>query len=351
MTARVSVALATYNGEAFLAEQLRSILAQTVPVSQIVIADDGSRDGTLDVARAALRGFAGEVVVLEAERRPLGVTANFSRAIAACAGDVIALCDQDDVWDADKIERMLAALDDGLLAFSDALLVDDSGEVFDGSPTLFAGLGLSVWERERIAQGDAWSVLLRRNVVTGATTVFRRELLELAGSFPKAWVHDEWLAMVAAAYGGVRMLDEPTIGYRQHGANQIGMRTKLTWKIRMARLRAPRAMRNLRLLERAQALASWAGEQSRGARFDPSTPLGNRSASLHSTSGASGVVLPDDIWRDAEEKLAHEEIRFGLPTARFDRVPIVRREAKTGRYERFGLGKQDILRDLVQPVD
>lgn len=333
MTARVSVAIATYNGERFIAEQLRSILGQSVPVAQIVIADDGSRDGTLDAAREVLAGFVGDVVVLEPKRRSLGVTKNFERALAACTGDVIALSDQDDVWHPDKIERMLAGLGDGLLVFSDAALVDEQGQPFEGHPTLFGGLGLTEWERERIAATEAWEVLLRRNVVTGATVLLRRDLLELAGVFPDGWVHDEWLAVVAAAYGGVWLLDEPTIDYRQHGANQIGMRSKLTWKIRLDRLRAPRSQRNQRLLKRANALAKWAGEISRGERV--SNPL--RSAQRPT------------IWQDAEEKLAHETVRSELPVHRIDRWKPIRREMKSGRYERFGLGRQDVLRDLVQP--
>lgn len=321
MTARVSVALATYNGGRFIAEQLRSILAQTVPVHQIVIADDGSRDDTVGIAREVLSTFAGDVVVLEPERRSLCVTKNFERALRACAGEVIALADQDDVWHADKLERMIAALGaDGLLAFSDAQLVGEHGQPLDGSPRLFDGLGVTAWERERIAAGDAWEVFLRRNLVTGATAVMRRELLDLAGEFPEAWVHDEWLAIVAAANGGVRLLDEPTIDYRQHGANQIGMRSKLTWKIRLERLRAPRSQRNIRLFKRAQALAARAHEWSEQAALD------------------------------AEEKLAHETVRSELSPYRWDRVSVVRRELKTGRYDRYGLGKQDALRDLVQSV-
>lgn len=324
MTARVSVALATYNGEAYLAQQLRSILAQTVPVTQIVIADDGSRDGTLALAQAELAEFVaarGELLVLEPSTRSLGVTRNFERALNACTGEVIALCDQDDVWHPDKIERMLATLGDGLLAFSDARLVDAAGASLDGDPLLFGGLGVTDWERERLQAGDAWTVFLRRNLVTGATAVLRRSLLDLAGEFPEAWVHDEWLAIVAAAHGGVRMLDAPTIDYRQHGANQIGMRSKLTWNIRMERLRAPRTMRNHRLLKRAEALAARAHEWSEEAALD------------------------------AEEKLAHEQVRSALPVYRLERITPIRREAATGRYDRFGLGKQDILRDLLQPGD
>lgn len=341
MTARVSVAMATFNGGQFIAEQLRSILAQTVAIDQIVIADDGSRDDSVGIARDVLATFAGELTVLEPERRSLGVTKNFERALRACTGDLIALSDQDDVWHVDKLERMIAPLgEDGLLAFSDASLVGELGQPLKGEPVLFGGIGLTDWERSTLFAGDAWPVFLRRNLVTGATVVIRRALLDLAGEFPESWVHDEWLAIVAAANGGVRLVDEPTIDYRQHGANQIGMRSKLTWKIRMERLKTPRTQRNSRLFKRAQALAAWAGER---ARFDPSTVLWNRPAtsSLRSTT---------EIWMDAEEKLAHETVRSELPAARFDRVPSVRREMKTGRYERFGLGKQDVLRDLVQPV-
>lgn len=320
MNAQVSVALAAYNGERFIAEQLRSILAQSVPVDEIIVADDGSRDATLEVVHAELTDFTGRVMVLEPQAKSLGVAQNFARALAACTGEFIALCDQDDVWHVDKIARLLDGLGDGLLVFSDARLVDDAGAPFDESPTLFDGLGLTDWERARIAQGDAWAVLLRRNVVTGATALLRRELLELAGVFPNSWVHDEWLAVVAAACGGVRLVAEPTIDYRQHSANQIGMRTKLTWRARLDRLRAPRTQRNLRLLRRAEALA------------------------------ARAHVWGTERWQDAEEKLAHEQIRSALPVARFDRVGAVRREQATGRYDRFGLGRQDVLRDLVQPV-
>ena len=321
MTARVSVAMATYNGGQFIAEQLQSMLAQSIAVDQIVIADDGSRDDTVGIARNALATFAGELIVLEPERKSLGVTRNFERALRACTGDIIALADQDDVWHVGKLERMIAALgDDGLLAFSDAQLVGEHGRPLEGAPQLFGGIGLTDWERATLSAGDAWPVLLRRNLVTGATAVIRRELLDLAKEFPESWVHDEWLAIVAAANGGVRLVDEPTIDYRQHGANQIGMRSKLTWKIRMERLKEPRTQRNSRLFKRAQALAARAHEWSELAALD------------------------------AEEKLAHETVRSELPAARFDRVPSVRREMKTGRYERFGLGKQDVLRDLVQPV-
>ena len=316
----VSVAIATFNGERFVAAQLDSVLRQSQPVEQIVIADDGSTDHTLDVARERLSSFRGEAIVLTAEREPLGVAGNFERALERCDGDLIALADQDDVWHPDKLERMQAALEDGLLAFSDAALVDAHGAPLPGAPTLFAGLGLSDWERQQLRSGQAWPVLLRRNVVTGATVLLRRELLDLALPVPDGWIHDEWLAIVAAAHGGVRVVEEPTIDYRQHGANQIGMRSRLTVRARIERLQEPRSARNLRLLRRAASLAERAEAWSERAATD------------------------------AVEKLAHERVRSALPTARAARLAPVLRERTTGRYDRYGLGAQDVLRDLVQPV-
>ncbi len=316
----VSVALASFNGQTYISEQIQSILAQSAPVTQIVIADDGSSDATLDTARAALGAFDGEVVLLPPGQEPLGVTRNFQRALAACTGEFIALADQDDLWHPDKIERMRVALGDGLLAFSDARLVDASGAPVPERTTLFQGLGMSEWELERLHSGDTWPVFLRRNLVTGATALLRRSLLSLAGEFPNGWVHDEWLAIVAAAHGGVRLCDEPTIDYRQHGSNQIGMRSRLTWQIRFARLRAPRSERNARLLARAAALAQWTATHA------------------------------PELHDDAAAKLAHEQVRSAYPARRLARIGPIVRERATGRYEQFGLGSSDVVRDLVQPV-
>ena len=129
----VSVALCTYNGARFVAEQLRSILAQSSPADQIVISDDGSTDGTLEVVRAELAAAGSalpEVIILE-NPAPLGVTRNFEQAILACTGDLIVLCDQDDTWVPDRLaraEREFAARPDLLLLYSDASLVDEGGE-------------------------------------------------------------------------------------------------------------------------------------------------------------------------------------------------------------------------------
>ncbi|MDJ0337568.1 glycosyltransferase family 2 protein [Cryobacterium sp. PH31-O1] len=326
----VSVALCTYNGAAYLAEQLDSILNQTVLPGQIVVSDDGSTDASLAIARRVVSDWLREnpssaldLIVLQ-NAKALGVTANFEQALAACTGDLIALCDQDDVWLPQRLERMTAEFDRRpglLLLHAEARLVDAVGNPL--GLTLLQTLGVSDADRAGVHEGHAFDALLRRNIVTGATMMVRRELVAAATPFPAAWVHDEWLAMVAAATGMVDLLDEPLTDYRQHGNNQIGV-TTLDASGKLGRLRAPRTARNARLLARSEAL------QHRASGFEPA---------------ASAAVL---ALIDA--KLTHERMRSALSQHRLLRVAPIVRGWRRGDYTRFGLGLQDVLRDLVQPV-
>ncbi|AMB57849.1 hypothetical protein AWU67_02075 [Microterricola viridarii] len=324
----VSVALCTHNGADYLREQLLSILNQTVPAGEIVVSDDASTDDTIAVLEETLAEWAAggrtvpTVTVLRNEPA-LGVTANFEQALSACTGDILMLSDQDDVWQPDKLGVIVAAFEaqPGVdLVFSDARMVDAQGAPL--GPLLFETLGLSRRERELLAGRRAFDALLRRNVVTGATAALRRGLVQRSAPFPAAWVHDEWLAIVAAAQNDILMLDRPLIDYRQHGRNQIGA-TSLTATGALARLRTPRAARNARLLARAQALAE------RMPEFSP-------------PPGAERVRL-------VQQKLAHERRRSSYPAARLRRIGPVWRAWRAGGYDRFGLGLQDVVRDLLQP--
>jgi glycosyltransferase involved in cell wall biosynthesis len=323
------VALCTYEGESYLAEQLRSILEQTRPAAQLVIADDGSTDRTLAVADATIAAYRAEhpdrtpvVLVLTGEKKPLGVAANFERALRVCTGDLIALSDQDDVWEPQRLERMveaLAAIPDAGLLHSDARMIDGAGA--DLGTTLFAALELGATERAEIDSGHGFDALLRRNLATGATTMVRASVRDAALPIPDGWIHDEWLAVVAAATGRTAILDEPLTRYRQHGANQIGAR-KPTLGVRISRLREPRQPRNDRLLRRARSMAA-------------------RLAVLDGVSEEKRAA--------ARAKLAHEERRSALPALKIARVGSVLSAARRGDYRRFGNSAQDVLRDLVQP--
>ena len=313
----VSVALCTHNGERFILEQLRSILGQTEPPRQIVLSDDASTDDTVALVQRELAGHPVELVVLRNEPA-LGVTANFAQAVAACTGDLVALSDQDDVWMPNRVEAMVDRFLDApalTLLFSDARLIDADGQPLPHS--LFESIRLTAGERREVADGNALTTLLRRNVVTGATVMFRRTLLETALPFPPSWVHDEWLAIIAAITGRVCLVPEQLIGYRQHGGNQIGAR-KPTLRDKVGRVTVARAERNARLAARAQALAD------RG--------------------GFSALVTAL-----VEAKAAHERRRQGYPAARLLRVGPVLRTALSGGYRRYGRGRYDVVRDLLQP--
>ena len=264
---RVSVALCTYNGSRFIEEQIRSICTQTLPPHEIVLSDDASSDNCVAVARRVhehLTASGVETPRLRLLQNPvaLGVTRNFEQGVKACEGDYIALCDQDDIWHPEKLARLVGALQsDGgrSLAHADAQLVDSRGRPL--GTTLFEALGVSQAEIDQVQRGQAFDVLLRRNLVTGATAVFRRTLLERALPFPEGWLHDEWLGLIAAAQGGVDVVAWCCIDYRQHGANQVGAgKLGLVGRIRKAMEprgddAARRGAKARLLIERLEAMA------------------------------------------------------------------------------------------------
>jgi glycosyltransferase involved in cell wall biosynthesis len=324
----VSVALCTHNGAAFVEEQVASILHQRPAPLELIVGDDASTDDTVELIersyRAARDADPAVTTTLKVIRRvpALGVIRNVEATISACSGDLIALSDQDDVWHEGRLAALAAAFADDpdlLLIHSDAQLIDEEGRPL--GYTLLDALGASATERELLARGNALPVLLRRSLVTGATVMFSSRLRELAIPFPADWVHDEWLAVIAASVGRARLLPRQLTDYRQHAANQIGAR-RVTMADRWYKLREPRAAR-----------AAW---------------LVRRTTALSDRGRALGVS--DRIQAKLDGKAAHEMARGNLPRVHVLRVPGVVAGAISGRYARYSRGAIDVLRDLVQPA-
>lgn len=221
----IGVALCTYNGERYLQAQLDSILAQSVAVDEVVIGDDGSSDQTLSLlqafsTRAGAMGIRVEVVQ---HARNLGYILNFADALQRCRSDILFLSDQDDIWHGDRVATYLQRFQADpalLLLHSDARLVDGEGAAL--GRTLLEVLVVHPAEVALERSGLAIDAILLRNFITGATCALRRTLLAPALPIAPGWSHDEWLAVVASLQGGLDMIDQPTIDYRQHGNNQIG---------------------------------------------------------------------------------------------------------------------------------
>ena len=314
---RISVALCTHNGARYVGEQVESILAQTLPVHEIVLGDDESRDGTVDIVRSLVAGSEIDLVVRE-HRPGLGIRENFADAVAATSGDVVALSDQDDLWHADRLARLVPALEDAQLVHSDARLVDEHRRPFGEG--LLASLEASPRELRELMDGDALTVLLRRNLVTGATVVMRGDFARAALPVPEGWLHDEWFAMLAAIEGRLRLIPEQLTDYRQHGANQVGAkRFSLMEKLRFMRRSGSGDHRRKAL--RATTLAQAAEDRGLG---DP---------------GIRAVLV---------EKARHERTRAALPGWTPGRVPAVARGIVQGRYQRFGRGLAEAARDLIE---
>lgn len=319
-----SVVLCTYNGARFLGAQWKSLLAQSRLPDEIVVRDDASTDATPGLL-ASLAGEAearGVSVRCVRGEHNVGYVANFEEALRCASGDILFLCDQDDVWHSGKLAALIARFESRaglLLLCGDARRIDAAGSGL--SRTLFDVLRVTRGELRRIHAGGGFGVLLRRSLATGATVALRRELLADALPFPAGWVHDEWLAIIAAALGGFDCIEGCLIDYRQHGENQIGMPDRdLAAKWRD--LVKPRAALISMLMARDQALV------------ERLSALGDR-------------VSAADRGRMAE-KLRHLHARQAMHGKPWKRAGAVLRESASGRYRRYGSGWRSGLRDLLR---
>jgi glycosyltransferase involved in cell wall biosynthesis len=227
----LSIALATYNGAAFLKEQLESIAVQTRTPDELIISDDQSTDDTLTLIEDFVEtaGFPVRVSVNESN---LGTAKNFEKAISLCRGDLIVLSDQDDVWHPDKlesVERIFEAKPQLSLVFSNAELVDERLRLYD--ETLFDLVQFTEQKQRLVKSGRALDVQLRENLVLGCTVAFRANLKELilpiSGDGPL--VHDGWIMLLVSAVGEIDFINRPLLKYRQHSAQQCRVVETSTW--------------------------------------------------------------------------------------------------------------------------
>jgi glycosyltransferase involved in cell wall biosynthesis len=220
--ARLSIALATFNGSEYLAEQLDSFVKQTRLPDELVACDDGSTDGTLEQLEAFARQAPFEIKIFRNSER-VGPTANFARAIASCEGDLIALSDQDDVWLPEKLAQLEnCILGDPLVggAFCNALIVDE-GLQFSGTE-MWDVVDLSEESRRQVELGYALPALLKRYRVQGSTLMFRAKLISTILPIPKDWNHDAWTAVVLASLFKLQGIPLCLQKYRQHHGNVVG---------------------------------------------------------------------------------------------------------------------------------
>jgi len=203
----LSVCMAAYNGARFIREQAGSVLRQLEPEDELIVADDASQDETVSI----LEGLGDPRVHVLRHAQNSGVTRAFESALRQANGEIIFLCDQDDVWREDKVRRVLAVFENSPCT----TLVLTNGELMDAQG---CSLGEMLHTGARLPLGAAANLI--KNRYQGSTMAFRREILEAVLPFPEGIpMHDSWIGIVNALVGKAAYLPQSLILYRRHPGN------------------------------------------------------------------------------------------------------------------------------------
>lgn len=205
---RISVALAYYRGEQYIREQLQSILPQLSLQDEVVISVDDITERGKNLLRSLQEGDD-RIRIIRGPGK--GVVRNFERAIKACRGDIIFLCDQDDMWTSDKVSRVMEAFEDPEVSavLHNAVMIDGKGNLLH-EPSLFEFRGSKTGFLKNLV----------RNSYIGCCMAFRKGLVSLICPIPKEmYMHDYWIGMAAEKTGRVVLIEEPLLYYRRHGFN------------------------------------------------------------------------------------------------------------------------------------
>ncbi|MCL2436418.1 MAG: glycosyltransferase family 2 protein [Clostridiales bacterium] len=226
----ISILLASYNGEKYIAEQIDSLLGQTVQDFKLYICDDQSTDSTFSIALQFAEKYPAKIFAMQNKQNSGSAKHNFMKMMIAHKDDYVMLCDQDDIWMPDKIEKSLKKMKEmektyelftPILVHSDLKVVDENLRVISSS------------HRKRVnadVEKTSLNNVIAMNTVTGCAAIYNRALSNLILVEPDFMVmHDWWLAITAAALGKIGTIDEPTVLYRQHDNNDIGSKKTLSF--------------------------------------------------------------------------------------------------------------------------
>lgn len=232
----VEILVATYQGEAYIAEQLDSLLAQEYTDFHITAQDDCSHDGTFAILQEYQRKYPEKISATRRAENSGSAWVNFMELMTTCRADYLMLCDQDDVWLPDKITKTLAKTQEmearlgqetPILVHTDLIVVDERLQTIQPS-------------FRRVMNADysktSLNYILIQNILTGCTAMYNRALANLLAEIPDYMVmHDWWLSLVASAFGRMDHIRDATIRYRQHGGNQVGASDTRTLRYKLGR--------------------------------------------------------------------------------------------------------------------
>ncbi|MGT2910712.1 glycosyltransferase family 2 protein [Streptococcus cameli] len=252
----IAILMSTYNGEQFLAEQIKSIQSQTVEDWTLLIRDDGSTDGTMDMIRQFVTTDSRIQWINQEKQENLGVIKSFHSLLQYQESDVYFFADQDDVWLPNKLEVSLAEAkkypaETPLMVYMDLMVVNQELEVLSESMI-------------RTQSGHANTQLvqeLTENTVTGGVAMINHSLAQLWTQTEDILMHDWYLALLATAFGYLVYIDQPGELYRQHDNNVLGART---WSKRIKKWLRPHLLfeQYWKLIQDSQKQAAFLLEMS-----------------------------------------------------------------------------------------
>ena len=206
---KVSIVLCSYNGEQFIAQQIQSILLQTFEDFECVICDDNSTDNTLNIVKEFEERDSR--VKVYSSNKNVGYIKNFEKAIGYASGQFIALSDQDDWWEENKIQLLLDNIFEFDLIYSNSIFVNKELEP----------LGKTFKTKKNMITSHDPLHLVIDNCVSGHASLFKKELYQKSYPFPNLIPHDWWLAYNALLNNGIKYIDKDLVKYRVHGNNAI----------------------------------------------------------------------------------------------------------------------------------
>lgn len=207
----ISIVMATYNGEAYLEKQLNSLVFQTYSNFEIIVSDDNSTDSTLAILRKFSKKYGLTVL---SNKNSSGLVGNFSNGLMAAKGEYIALCDQDDIWELNKLDLLLERIDDFDIVQGQLVIIDEKGNYH---PAQYMH---DAYETDKTSLYSIENYI-KENPMLGCATLITKQCIKNSLPVPEGFVyHDWWIALNAILKGnGICNVDIPVVKYRQHTSN------------------------------------------------------------------------------------------------------------------------------------
>ena len=237
----IEILLATYNGERFLSEQIESIINQSYTDYKILASDDNSSDCTFEILRSYESVLGEKINVVQSNTH--SAKENFYNLLDMADAEYIALCDQDDFWQSDRLKKSLKAVqrlerrygkETPILVHSDLEIVDENLNSQNKKMSELTGISEAIkYAKEEskylytISTEESFSRYLVENNITGNTVIINKALLDIYKRPKVSFMHDWWLGMIAFTFGKVGYLNECLVKYRQHESNELGAKNPL----------------------------------------------------------------------------------------------------------------------------